>query len=67
MIDAALANLFVIITVEAGDLHYAQDLHNNIEKAIRQQKPDAARNAVRKLLKNSDNSIAMWLGKGTRR
>lgn len=67
MIDSALKNLFVLITVEAGDLHHAQDLHNNIEKAIRQQKPNAARAAVRKLLENSDNMIGKWIGKGTRR
>jgi DNA-binding FadR family transcriptional regulator len=67
MIDSALKNLFVLITVEAGDLHHAQDLHNSIEKAIRQQKPNAARIAVRKLLENSDNMIGKWIGKGTRR
>ena len=60
LIDSALKNLFVLITVEAGDVHYAQDLHNNIEKAIRQQKPETARKAVRKLLENSDNMIAKW-------
>lgn len=60
LIDSALKNLFVLITEESGDVHYAQDLHNNIEKAIRQQKPDAARKAVRMLLENSDDMIAKW-------
>jgi len=62
LIDSALKNLFVLITVEAGDLHYAQDLHNNIERAIRQKKPNAARLAVRRLLENSDQMIAKWAG-----
>ncbi|MCA0433753.1 MAG: FadR family transcriptional regulator [Proteobacteria bacterium] len=67
LIDSALRNLFVLITVEAGDLRYAQDLHNNIEKAIRQRKPQAARLAVRRLLENSDHRIAVWSRKGARR
>ena len=67
LIDSALRNLFVLITREAGDLRYAQDLHNNIEKAIRQKKPNAARLAVRKLLDNSDDMIAKWDRKGKRR
>ena len=56
-IDSALSNLFVFVTRTAPDIHYAQDLHNNIERAIRQQRPDAARNAVKKLLENTDNFI----------
>ena len=60
LIDSALKNLFVIITVEAGDIHYAQDLHNRIERAILRQKPNAARLAVRRLLSNSDGMIEKW-------
>lgn len=67
LIDSALKNLFVLITREAGDLHYAQDLHNNIERAIRQRKANAARAAVRKLLENSDSMITKWVGKSVRR
>ena len=51
----------------SGYLRYAQDLHNNIEKAIRQKKPNAARVAVRKLLENSDDMIATWERRGRRR
>jgi DNA-binding FadR family transcriptional regulator len=67
LIDSALQNLFVLITVEAGDLHYAQDLHNNIERAIRQRKPNAARIAVKRLLENSDEMIEKWAGHGNGR
>ncbi|TIQ02588.1 MAG: FadR family transcriptional regulator, partial [Mesorhizobium sp.] len=35
----------------------AQKLHEAIEKNIRLQRPDAARNAVRKLLANTDSVI----------
>jgi DNA-binding FadR family transcriptional regulator len=56
-IASALDNLFVFITRTAPDIHYAQDLHNNIERAIRLRKADAARNAVKKLLANSDAFI----------
>ena len=65
LIDSALQNLFVLITMEAGDLHYAQDLHNSIERAIRQKKPNAARLAVRRLLENSDEMIAKWAGRSS--
>lgn len=60
LIDSALKNLFVLITREAGDVHYAQDLHDRIEKAIRQRRPEAARRAVQRLLENSDNMIARF-------
>ena len=60
LIDSALNNLFVLITRQARDLHYAQDLHNNIERAVRARKPNAARVAVQKLLKNSDAMIRKW-------
>jgi DNA-binding FadR family transcriptional regulator len=58
LIDSALRNLFVFITREAGDLHHAQDLHDDIEKAIRLRKPQSARKAVHRLLDNSDEMIS---------
>jgi DNA-binding FadR family transcriptional regulator len=61
IIDSALDNLFVFITREANDLHFAQDLHNNIERNIRLRKVQGARNAVKKLLKHSDDFIRRHL------
>lgn len=58
LIESALRNIFIYITVEAGDVHFAQELHNNIEKAIRLGKPQSARLAVHKLLDNSDMMIS---------
>jgi DNA-binding FadR family transcriptional regulator len=60
LIDSALQNLFALITRTAGDLHYAQSLHNRIEKAIAERKPKAARLAVKHLLDNSDAMIDRW-------
>ena len=57
IIDQALNNLFIFITRQANDLHYAQDLHEKIERNIRLRKPQAARIAVRNLLANSDEII----------
>ncbi len=61
IIDSALDNLFVFITREANDLHFAQDLHNNIERNIRLRKVQGARLAVKKLLKHSDDFIRRHL------
>ena len=61
LIESALNNLFVHVTREANSLRHAQKLHENIEKAIRLQRPDAARNAVRKLLANTDEIIGQPL------
>jgi len=61
IIDSALDNLFVFITREANDLHFAQDLHNNIERNIRLRKVQGARMAVRKLLNHSDDFISRHL------
>lgn len=61
IIDSALDNLFVFITREANDLHFAQDLHNNIERNIRLRKVQGARIAVRKLLNHSDDFISRHL------
>jgi DNA-binding FadR family transcriptional regulator len=58
LIESALAHLFVYVTREVDDLQYAQKLHESIDKAIRQKRPDAARTAVRKLLANTDEVIS---------
>ncbi len=58
LIESALRNLFAAITRETGDLRHAQELHENIEKAIRLRRPNAARRAVRRLLENSDQLVA---------
>jgi len=57
LIESALSNLFVYVTREVNDLRHAQKLHENIEQAIRRQRPEAARAAVRKLLANTDEII----------
>jgi DNA-binding FadR family transcriptional regulator len=57
LIESALSNLFVFVTREVNDLRHAQKLHENIEQAIRRQRPEAARAAVRKLLANTDEII----------
>jgi len=58
LVESALRNLFTMITREAADLRYAQDLHEDIEKAIRLKRPVAARSAVRRLLENSDAVVS---------
>jgi DNA-binding FadR family transcriptional regulator len=57
LIESALDHLFVFTTIQVSDQQHAQKLHEAIEKAIRLQRPDAARNAVRKLLANTDEGI----------
>lgn len=57
LIESALNHLFVFVTREANDLRHAQKLHEAIERSIRLQRPAAARNAVRKLLANTDGII----------
>ncbi len=66
IIDQALNNLFIFITRQANDLHYAQDLHDKIERSIRNRNPKAARLAVQVLLKNSDDVIESKTRKKTR-
>jgi DNA-binding FadR family transcriptional regulator len=56
LIESALDQLFVFVTREANDLHYAQMLHEDIERCVRLQRPDAARN-VRRLPANTDDII----------
>lgn len=57
LIDSALEGLFAFVTREVKDLRHAQDLHEEIERCIRLQRPDAARRAVRTLLANTDDVI----------
>lgn len=57
MIDSSLDYLFTFVTREVNDLRYAQDLHEAIERAIRLQRPDAARKAVKALLRNTDHIL----------
>lgn len=57
LIESALDNLFVYVTREVNDLSHAQDLHEEIERCIRLQRPEAARKAVRRLLANTDEII----------
>jgi DNA-binding FadR family transcriptional regulator len=57
LIESALSHLFVFVTREVNDLKHAQKLHEDIERAIRLRRPDAARAAVRKLLANTDEII----------
>jgi len=57
MIDSSLDYLFTFVTREVNDLRYAQDLHDAIERAIRVQRPEAARKAVKALLRNTDHIL----------
>jgi DNA-binding FadR family transcriptional regulator len=57
LIESALNQLFVFVTREVDNLRHAQVLHEKIERAVRQRRPDAARVAVRKLLANTDEII----------
>jgi DNA-binding FadR family transcriptional regulator len=60
LIESALNHLFTHVTREEDDLVYVLKLHENIEKSIRLQRPNMARNAVRKVLANTDQIIARW-------
>jgi DNA-binding FadR family transcriptional regulator len=57
LIESALAALFDSAMQRAGTLGRAQSLHENIEKAIRLRRPDAARRAVLRLLDDTDEVI----------
>lgn len=57
LIESAFDHLFVFTTREIDDLQHVQKLHEAIERNIRLKRPDAARNAVRKLLANTDAVI----------
>jgi DNA-binding FadR family transcriptional regulator len=58
LIESALDHLFIYVTREVNDLQYAFHLHEAIARQIRLKRPEAARNAVRKLLENTDDIIA---------
>lgn len=57
LIESALNHLFTFVTQEAQDGR-AQSLHEAIERNIRLRRPKAARNAVHRLLANTDEVIA---------
>jgi DNA-binding FadR family transcriptional regulator len=57
LIESALMNVFVQVTRQVGSLRHAQSLHEDIEKAIRRRRPEAARRAVRRLLADTDDII----------
>jgi DNA-binding FadR family transcriptional regulator len=57
LIESALANVFDYVTRSVGTLRHAQSLHENIEKAIRHRRPEAARRAARLLLADTDGII----------
>ncbi len=58
LIESTLDRLFFMINRVAGQLRHAQQLHEAIEQAIRDQDEAGARQAVRALLANSDEYIA---------
>jgi len=58
LIESAFDHLFRYVTREGDDLDHAQKLHEAVERSIRLRRPDAARNAVRKLLANTDRIVA---------
>ena len=60
LIESALDHLFAFTTVQVNDHVHAQKLHEAIEKNIRLRRPAAARNAVHKLLENTDQGIGRW-------
>ena len=62
LIESALNQLFLHVTRERDSLQQSRKLHEKIEKCIRLQQPNAARNAVRKLLANTDELV----GQGSR-
>lgn len=67
LVNSALDQLFQYVTREMNDLRHAQDLHEEVERNIRLQRPDAARKAVRKILSDTDAVIARQVERGPRR
>ena len=59
LIESALNNLFIVVTRQHENPKEVMRLHQGIERAIQQRRPDAARRAVRKLLDNTDHMIAL--------
>ena len=56
LIESALNNLFVFVTRELNDVRTPRTCTRR-SRSVRLQRPDAARNAVRKLLANTDQVI----------
>jgi len=67
LIESALTNVFVYVTRHVGTLRHAQSLHEDIEKAIRRRRPDAARRAVRRLLADTDDILRHMPAVGAKR
>jgi len=57
LIEQAFNHLFMHVTRKGDDLDQAMKLHEAIERNIRLRRPEAARNAVRKLLAATDKVV----------
>ena len=57
LIESALTNVFVQVTHQVGSLRHAQSLHEDIERAIRRRRPEAARRTARRLISDTDDVI----------
>jgi DNA-binding FadR family transcriptional regulator len=57
LIASALAALFEYTTRGRADLAHAHQLHERIEEAIRRKQPQSARDAVRRLVNNTDDFL----------
>jgi DNA-binding FadR family transcriptional regulator len=57
LVESALVEVFDHVTRKIGTLHHAQSLHEDIERAIRLRRPEAARRAARRLLADTDHII----------
>jgi DNA-binding FadR family transcriptional regulator len=66
LVESALAALFDYVTRRFGTLRHAQSLHEEIEKAIRLRRPNAARRAVHRLLADTDSAIPPEPRRGSR-
>jgi DNA-binding FadR family transcriptional regulator len=66
LVESALAALFDYVTRKFGTLRHAQALHEEIEKAIRLRRPQAARRAVNRLLVDTDSAIPPEQRRGRR-
>ncbi|WP_082537522.1 MULTISPECIES: FadR/GntR family transcriptional regulator [unclassified Aureimonas] len=61
IVDSALRQLFLFLYPSDVDLGKVTALHASVERAIRLQRPDAARKAMRQLLDYTDAAIARKL------
>lgn len=59
LVESALVEVFDHVTRKIGNLHHAQGLHEDIERAIRRRRPEAARRAARRLLADTDHIVHM--------